>query len=156
MMYFDALPQPQYQPLQVIQSLKAAAQSELLTCSLYRLAHKSLKSHKHPLCTFALDAYREDLSHYETLMSLVSHLEQSESCQTQTQTLAAKPLIRTPNPKRLLARIEAAEKASVLCQQNICAMTLGYNYKVFDSVYSILHENIQHNLRAHRYREASA
>ncbi len=47
----------------------------------------------------------------------------------------------------LLGQIKQAEQASIDYQQEICALTLEYDYKIFDHSYALLNENIEHNER---------
>lgn len=151
MIQIDALPQPEYQPERVLDALKQAASNELLTCSLYQQV-EAQGAGSATLTQWARSACDEDWQHYQALLELIDVLENS-GIHALSETAPALSLPQEPESSaHLLNRIEEAEKNTVFCQQLICALTMGYDYKVFDRVYALLNENIQHNLQVHQYR----
>ncbi|WP_261843119.1 hypothetical protein [Aliamphritea ceti] len=153
----EAYPQPAYRQDLVIEALHKAAQNELLTCSLYRQVKSAeLDETRVGFRDLAYSAYEEDWNHYQTLQECISLLQAEVSAQN---SLASSPALLPPPAASsccLLGQIEQAEKTSIHYQQAICAMTIGYNYKVFDLAYSLLNENIQHNLLVQEYLTGSA
>lgn len=153
----EAYPQPDYRQDLVIEALKKAAQNELLTCSLYRQVKSAeLDETRVGFRDLAYSAYEEDLSHYQMLQECIQLLQERPARDTSpTHQLTLLP----PEADAsccLLGQIEKAEKTSIYYQQAICAMTIGYNYKVFDLAYALLNENIQHNLLVQEYLTGSA
>lgn len=151
MIQIDALPQPEYQPERVVDALKQAAISELVTCALYQQVEANVADST-MLTQWARSAYHEDWQHYQALLELIDWLENS-GIEAATDAMPALSLpAELASADLLLNQIEEAEKNTVIYQQLICAMTMGYDYKVFDRVYALLNENIQHNLQVHQYR----
>lgn len=144
----QAYPQPDYRQDLIIEALHKAAQNELLTCSLYRqVGSAELDDSRTGFRDLAASAYQEDWNHYETLLECIGLL------QNPADGLAYQPEFPqvAETSGCLLGQIEQAEMASIQYQQSICAMTIGYNYKVFDLAYALLNENIQHNLLVQEY-----
>ncbi len=152
----EAYPQPDYRQDLVIEALQKAAQNELLTCSLYRQVKSAeLDEARLGFRDLAYSAYEEDLSHFLTLQECIRVLqEHPDGHDAPSYQLALLPP-DTDTSCCLLGQIEKAEKTSIYYQQAICAMTIGYNYKVFDLAYALLNENIQHNLLVQEYLSGS-
>ncbi len=152
----EAYPQSIYRQDLVIEALQKAAQNELLTCSLYRQVNSAeLDETRVGFRDLAYSAYEEDWNHYQTLQECISLLQKQATAQG---SRASQPALLPPPVNAsccLLGQIEQAEKTSIYYQQAICAMTIGYNYKVFDLAYTLLNENIQHNLLVQEYLTSS-
>lgn len=143
----DAYPYPSYLQEQVVDNLKKAALNELVTCALYRMlesAHPKNLSRK--LRSLAYTAHQEDWSHYQTLLNCLGHIQPEHPVSTQFSSKVILPP-RADCSTQLLSQIKEAEQASIDFQQEICALTLEYDYRIFDHSYALLNENIEHNER---------
>jgi len=145
MRQIEALPFPDYQQPQVIDVLEKAAINELLTCTLYKhVENSAARANSARLRHMAGRARQEDWHHYQVLLECIDHLQKDHppTAERQIPQLIMPDVASTED---LLWQIEEAEKASIAYQNQICAMTLGYDYKVFDQAYALLNENMQHN-----------
>ena len=139
------LPQPVYLQRKVVDILKKAALNELLTSTLYRLLETSPSRYiSNKLKHMARTARRANWRHYQALLGCIGHLLKGDTQPTlKLVTPPALPHIGY-SPIELLDQIEQAEQASIDYEQEICALTMGYDYKVFDQTYVVLNENIEH------------
>jgi len=153
----DALPFPDYQQSQVLAVLRQAALNELLTCTLYQQVEQSIPRYTHPdLIRLAANARKEDWDHYEVLLGCIEYITPSPFL---SDTHQPSGLVMPPTAKSaadLLGQIEKAEQNSIAFQQQICAMTLGYDYRIFDHAYALLNENMQHNEKVNDWLKRAA
>lgn len=147
----EAYPHPSYKQAKVIESLKKAATNELLTCALYQqVEQRSQKTRHARLRNLAHSGFKEDLDHFRKLRHCIDQLENESNSQSVPPSLNLLTP-ETDSPNELLNLLEQAELTSISLHQEICAMTIGYDYKVFDLAYALLNENMQHNLLVKQY-----
>ncbi|MCV6587996.1 MAG: hypothetical protein OIF57_03045 [Marinobacterium sp.] len=153
----DALPFPDYQQAQVLEVLKKAARNELITCNLYQRIERNAPFYQHPeLQYLASAACQEDWNHYEILLTCIEHIQQDgRRPHNESVTGFIMPPV-ADSPETLLGQIKQAEQHSIAFQQQLCAMTMGYDYKLFDHAYMLLNENMQHNEQVNDWLRGAA
>lgn len=143
----NAYPYPDYLQEQVIDNLKKAALNELVTCALYRLLESANpKKLNKKLRNLAHTAHQEDWSHYQILLDCLGRIQPETGSVSMLNSKVILPP-RADSSTQLLGQIKAAEQASIGFQQEICALTMEYDYRIFDYSYALLNENIEHNER---------
>ncbi|WP_461538585.1 ferritin-like domain-containing protein [Spongorhabdus nitratireducens] len=127
----------------LISLLSAVADNELRT---HRLYSQFLNSSADISATSGLTglfktALNEDRDHYHAIVECIKKLNGHSALEKQAMS---KPASGHVNINKLLKTVRMTEAFSVKAYAEICAMTLEYDYSIFDLSYRNMNENMLH------------
>ncbi len=125
--------------------LLVAAKNELLTSAIYSQLRESAETDRIPgLLGLSQVASSEDRDHYHSILECIERLKAGQgSCGSDATPLAPRqPASRTL--EGLLRMLREMEASSVKAYTEICQITLGCDYRIFDLSYRNLNNNMEH------------
>lgn len=141
MVSFKTLPIQGNRPERLLTLLHSVASNELLTHKLYAEFLNNaagISPDISDLCQSALD---EDQDHLHAINQCIERLN---GRLPNTQALAAMPARQKLTTNYLLAQLQKNEAFSVKAYNEICAISMEYDYQVFDLSYRNMNENMAH------------
>lgn len=125
--------------------LLAAARNELITSAIYSQLVKSADIERIPgLLGLSQMACSEDRDHYHGIVECIDRFKAGQDSHSTHATVLGSWQLGSQKLENLLRVLRQMEASSVKAYREICQITLGCDYRIFDLSYRNLNNNMEH------------